>query len=76
MCWLELIYNVSCNWQDVGAKRKRELLIRLIYVEMLGHDAGFGYIHAVNLAQEKGLKEKRVGWVVIVLAFAFGVGLK
>ena len=68
------MYNLWCDWQDIGAKRKRVLLIRLIYVEMLGHDAGFGYIHGVNLAQEKGLREKRVGWVVILCFFAFELG--
>ena len=33
----------------ISEKKIRALLIRAIYVEMIGHDASFSYIHAVNL---------------------------
>lgn len=36
-------------------------MVRLIYCEMLGYDASFGYIHAIKLAQQGNLLEKRVG---------------
>lgn len=35
--------------------------MRLIYVEMLGHDASFGYMKAVEMAASTNLLHKRVG---------------
>ena len=37
----------------------KEYLIRLMYVEMLGHDAAFGYIHAVKATNESDVSLKR-----------------
>lgn len=39
----------------------KEFLIRLIYCEMLGHEVGFGYIHAINTTQQANMVDKRVG---------------
>ena len=41
----------------------KEYLIRLMYVEMLGHDAAFGYIHAVKATNESDVSLKRVGYL-------------
>ena len=43
----------------------KEFLVRLLYVEMLGHDGSFGYIYAVNLTSSRVLMEKRTGTVEI-----------
>ena len=45
----------------------KEILVRLIYCEMLGKDASFGHIKAVNLTQEKTLLEKRTGYLASAL---------
>lgn len=39
----------------------KECMVRLIYCEMLGYESSFGYIHAIKLAQQGNLLEKRVG---------------
>lgn len=48
-------------------KQMWECLVRLIYCEMLGYDASFGYIHAIKLAQQGSLMEKRVGYLAVSL---------
>ena len=42
-------------------------MVRSIYVDMLGHDASFAHINAVNLAQEKSLMSKRIGYLTATL---------
>lgn len=53
--------------RNVPEKKMKELLIRAIYVEMLGHDASFSHIHAVNLTQSKNLLVKRIGYLACSL---------
>ncbi|XP_051151125.1 AP-4 complex subunit epsilon-like isoform X2 [Andrographis paniculata] len=45
----------------------REYIIRLLYVEMLGHDASFGYIHAVKMTHDENLLLKRTGYLAVTL---------
>ena len=47
--------------------QKKEFLIRSIYLEMLGHDASFAHLHAVNLTQDKNILNKRVGYLACSL---------
>jgi AP-4 complex subunit epsilon-1 len=53
--------------RNLPEKKMKELLIRALYVEMLGHDASFSYIHAVNLTQSKNLLVKRIGYLACAL---------
>lgn len=48
---------------NISAKKMKEYMIRAVYAEMLGHDAGFAYIHAVKLTHEKSLLAKRIGYL-------------
>ncbi|KAL2525345.1 AP-4 complex subunit epsilon [Abeliophyllum distichum] len=45
----------------------KEYLIRLLYVEMLGHDASFGYIYAVKMTHDENLLFKRTGYLAVTL---------
>ena len=48
-------------------RTRRECLIRAIYLEMLGHDASFTYLFAVNLTQDKNILNKRIGYLACSL---------
>uniref|UniRef100_A0A3Q1I9T9 AP-4 complex subunit epsilon n=1 Tax=Anabas testudineus TaxID=64144 RepID=A0A3Q1I9T9_ANATE len=45
----------------------KELMVRAIYCEMLGYEASFSYIHAIKLAQQGTVLEKRVGYLAVSL---------
>mmetsp|Transcript_10286 Transcript_10286/g.8838 ORF Transcript_10286/g.8838 Transcript_10286/m.8838 type:complete len:264 (-) Transcript_10286:2170-2961(-) len=53
----------SISQKNIQPKKMKEYLIRAIYIEMLGHDASFAYIHSVNLCQDKNLIIKRIGYL-------------
>ncbi|KAK2866882.1 hypothetical protein Q8A67_024999 [Cirrhinus molitorella] len=48
-------------------KQMREIMVRAMYCEMLGYDATFTYIHAIKLAQQGSVLEKRVGYLAVSL---------
>ncbi|KAL6009380.1 hypothetical protein ACLOJK_022609 [Asimina triloba] len=52
---------------DVPRRKMKEYIIRLVYVEMLGHDASFGYIHAVKMTHDDNLLLKRTGYLAVTL---------
>ena len=55
--------------KNLSSKKQKENLIRAIYIEMLGHDASFGYIEAVNMTQSKVFSLKRMGYLASCLFF-------
>ncbi|KAK9077851.1 hypothetical protein SSX86_006189 [Deinandra increscens subsp. villosa] len=55
------------NEPDIPKRKMKEYIIRLVYIEMLGHDASFGYIHAVKMTHDDSLLLKRTGYLAVTL---------
>ncbi|XP_076955827.1 AP-4 complex subunit epsilon-like [Bidens hawaiensis] len=55
------------NDPDIPKRKMKEYIIRLVYIEMLGHDASFGYIHAVKMTHDDSLLVKRTGYLAVTL---------
>mmetsp|Transcript_39227 Transcript_39227/g.122738 ORF Transcript_39227/g.122738 Transcript_39227/m.122738 type:complete len:1048 (-) Transcript_39227:67-3210(-) len=51
-------------------KKLKEFIVRLLYVEMLGHDASFGYIKAVELTASPNVIHKKVGYLACSLCLS------
>ncbi|KAM9313264.1 LOW QUALITY PROTEIN: AP-4 complex subunit epsilon-1 [Gastrophryne carolinensis] len=58
---------VTVSSPNTTLRQMKECMVRLIYCEMLGYEASFGYIHAIKLAQQGNLLEKRVGYLAVSL---------
>jgi AP-4 complex subunit epsilon-1 len=41
----------------------KELIVRSLYVEMLGQDASFAYIKAVELCASTNISQKKIGYL-------------
>uniref|UniRef100_A0A3Q3RLB0 AP-4 complex subunit epsilon n=1 Tax=Mastacembelus armatus TaxID=205130 RepID=A0A3Q3RLB0_9TELE len=52
---------------STSMRQMKELMVRAIYCEMLGYEASFSYIHAIKLAQQGSVLEKRVGYLAVSL---------
>ncbi|KAE9596852.1 hypothetical protein Lalb_Chr16g0380431 [Lupinus albus] len=48
-------------------RKIKEYIIRLLYGELLGHDASFGYIHAVKITHHDAIQLKRSGYLAITI---------
>jgi len=58
---------MTIKQSGIAPKIMKENLIRAIYIEMLGHDASFSHLFAVNLTQDKNILNKRVGYLACSL---------
>ncbi len=47
----------------VPKKKQKEMVVRSMYVEMLGQDASFAYLKAVELCASTNISQKRVGYL-------------
>ena len=52
---------------DIPKRKMKEYIIRLVYVEMLGHDTSFGYIHAIKMKHDDSHLLKRNGYLTVTL---------
>ncbi|GJS03089.1 AP-4 complex subunit epsilon, partial [Tanacetum coccineum] len=52
---------------DIPKRKMKEYILRLVYIEMLGHDSSFGYIHAVKMTHDESVILKRTGYLAVTL---------
>ncbi|XP_072292068.1 AP-4 complex subunit epsilon-1 [Eucyclogobius newberryi] len=52
---------------NTSMRQMKEAMVRAIYCEMLGYEASFSYIHAIKLAQQGSILDKRVGYLAVCL---------
>lgn len=52
---------------NTSMRQMKEAMVRAIYCEMLGYEASFSYIHAIKLAQQGSILDKRVGYLAVSL---------
>eukprot|EP01062_Namystynia_karyoxenos_P061152 TRINITY_DN5320_c4_g1_i1.p1 TRINITY_DN5320_c4_g1~~TRINITY_DN5320_c4_g1_i1.p1 ORF type:complete len:1013 (+),score=438.44 TRINITY_DN5320_c4_g1_i1:106-3039(+) len=64
------VLKASMGQKDIDRKQMKEFVVRLLYCEMLGHSAEFGYIHCVNLIASQDLLQKRTGYLAVQLTIA------
>ncbi|OII72047.1 uncharacterized protein cubi_01380 [Cryptosporidium ubiquitum] len=57
------ILKIKLIQNSLSSNKLREYMIRAIYIEMLGHDASFAYIHAIKMTNDKNAFVKRIGYL-------------
>ncbi|KAH3743998.1 AP-4 complex subunit epsilon [Pelomyxa schiedti] len=58
---------VAFSKPETDARKVKENLVRLMYCEMLGFDASFGHIAAMNATQHARALNKRTGYLAVTL---------
>eukprot|EP00831_Metopus_contortus_P028189 TRINITY_DN23496_c0_g1_i2.p1 TRINITY_DN23496_c0_g1~~TRINITY_DN23496_c0_g1_i2.p1 ORF type:complete len:370 (-),score=34.75 TRINITY_DN23496_c0_g1_i2:3-1112(-) len=58
---------ISSKRKKIPDKKMKEYLIRGIYIELLGHNASFAHIAAINMSQSKSIKLKRLAYLACTL---------
>ncbi|UKK02427.2 hypothetical protein MACK_002520 [Theileria orientalis] len=60
---------LKLNFQNknVSKNQLKDYLLRCLYIEMLGFNTKFAYIHAINMAQDKQLVYKSTGYLCCMM---------
>ena len=68
----EVVYlkKAFANSQSLGKKKMKELVVRSLYVEMLGQDGSFAYLKIVELCASSNIIFKKVGYLAASLTFS------
>ena len=62
-CFLVVTRLLWGGGERLSGHALKECLVRLVYIDMLGHDASWGYVKALQACSDTNLATKRVGGV-------------
>lgn len=68
----EVVYLKKAVPQNTNKKKMKELVVRAMYVEMLGQDASFAYMKIVELCASTNIVHKKVGYLAASLCLSTG----
>lgn len=57
------LLKIKMTQYPLSSNKLREYMIRAIYIEMLGYDASFAYIHAIKMTNDRNALVKRIGYL-------------
>ena len=68
----EVVYLKKIVPPNTNKKKMKELVVRAMYVEMLGQDASFAYMKIVELCASTNIAHKKVGYLAASLCLSTG----